>query len=320
VKNNPVNLVDPAREAGADRTLELAAWVRRSQSRMPLGFDGADANLYRYVSNNPTRTGDPLGLDEKDKTADPALLLKLAAQDPTLKQLLDKLTDAQKKELYDTLANPGLDKGPVLNSILMNTILRTKEYGKEWLLVGPSDAENPLNVGKEKRVMSYNCAGRVLMRFGKTILEFDGQKYEIITLGSGAWPDGLKEYDEFERYNDLLKNVWDPFFVKVGDKGFHRLDWKPDLSSVQAVKDSKLPEFKKGKNYIILMADLLPAKGKITQVQFLHVFTNLDSNLDWWVSKLGAGGTIAHRSPTLLQGSRQEGGQGYIVAIWEQND
>jgi hypothetical protein len=32
------------------------------QSRAPLGFDAGDANLYRYVKNDPTRTVDPLGL------------------------------------------------------------------------------------------------------------------------------------------------------------------------------------------------------------------------------------------------------------------
>src|SRR4051812_44738897 len=54
--------------------------------RRPLGFDAGDANLYRYVRNNPARNGDPLGLDEKDKRANPEDLLKLAAQDPTLKR------------------------------------------------------------------------------------------------------------------------------------------------------------------------------------------------------------------------------------------
>lgn len=109
--------------------------------------------------------------------------------------------------------------------------------------------------------------------------------------------------------------------MKLGDKGFHRLNWTPDFTSVDTVKNSKLPDFKKGKNYIILMADLLPDKGNITKVRFLHVFTNLDPQLEWWVSKLATGATIAHRSPQLLQGSPQKGqGQGYIVAIWEQND
>ena len=286
---------------------------------LPLGFDAGDTNLYRYVANRLTRTVDPLGLEGKDR-ADTAELLKLAAQDPTLKKLLDKLSEKQKKDLYERLANPGLEKGPIATLIFLNPVLAKKEFNKEWMLIGPSDAENPLNLGKEQRVVSYNCAGQVLLRYGKTSITLDGQHEGIITLGAGAWPDGLKEVEDFRNFENLLKKYWDPFFVKLGDKGFHRLDWKPDFTSVEKVKESKLPEFKKGKNYIVLMADLVPAKGPIAKVQFLHVFTNLDPNHDWWVGKLGAGGTIAHRSPNLLQGSRQQGGQGYIVAIWEQND
>ena len=286
---------------------------------MRLGFDGGDANLYRYAKNNPSRFTDPLGLEEK-KSADPALLLKLAAMDPTLKQVLDKLTDKQKKELYDRLANPNLDRGPVYNLILGNTVLARKEFGKDWVLIGPSDPDNPLNAGKDRREISYNCAGQVVLKYGQAKLKFDGEEYAVLTLGSGAWPDGLKEFEEFAKFDDLLKKVWDPFFAKVGDKSFRRLDWKPDFSSLDKVKETKLPDFKKGKNYIILMADLLPEKGKITQVRFLHVFTNLDTDLEWWVSKLGAGGTIAHRSPRLLEGPQQRGGQGFIVAIWEQAD
>jgi uncharacterized protein RhaS with RHS repeats len=33
-------------------------------SLLPLGFDAGDANLYRYVINNPTNATDPTGLDE----------------------------------------------------------------------------------------------------------------------------------------------------------------------------------------------------------------------------------------------------------------
>ena len=68
------------------------------------------------------------------------------------------------------------------------------------------------------------------------------------------------------------------------------------------------------------MADLLVKKDEIIGIRFLHVFTNLDPDHQWWVSKLGAAGTIANESPRLLEGPQREGGQGYIVAIWEQND
>ncbi len=64
----------------------------RWDSQDPLGFDGGDANLYRYVRNNPTNDTDPGGLacvcmaaDEKEKL-DPA----------AVKQLIDDLSNEDK--------------------------------------------------------------------------------------------------------------------------------------------------------------------------------------------------------------------------------
>ena len=46
--------------------------IGRWTSQDPLGFDGGDANLYRYVKNTPTRSTDPTGLGplEDQKKAD----------------------------------------------------------------------------------------------------------------------------------------------------------------------------------------------------------------------------------------------------------
>ena len=108
-----------------------------------------------------------------------------------------------------------------------------------------------------------------------------------------------------------------PIRFQARGKGFHRLAWKPDFSSLESVKNSKLPEFKKGKNYIIVMADVSPLKGPIDQIQFSHIFTNFNDKQDWWISKIGTAGTILHKSPRLLEGTNEQGGYGYIVAIWE---
>ena len=48
--------------------------------------------------------------------------------------------------------------------------------------------------------------GRV--KYGQAELKIDGEEYAVLTLGSGAWPDGLKEFEEFAKFDDLLKKVW----------------------------------------------------------------------------------------------------------------
>lgn len=48
-----------ARDPGLER---LPAHIRLLASENPLGFEAGDANLYRYVGNNPTNATDPSGL------------------------------------------------------------------------------------------------------------------------------------------------------------------------------------------------------------------------------------------------------------------
>ncbi|MEX2558485.1 MAG: RHS repeat-associated core domain-containing protein [Pirellulales bacterium] len=59
-------------EAAIDLYHNRARWydprIGRFTGEDPIGFEGGDANLFRYVGNNPTNATDPLGLAELDLT------------------------------------------------------------------------------------------------------------------------------------------------------------------------------------------------------------------------------------------------------------
>ena len=88
--------------------------IGRWTSQDPLGFDGGDANLYRYVGNHPTISGDSLGLEEKAKKVDPAESAEARRAGSDAQEDTRQAVRREKKELYDRLANPDpLRGGPV---------------------------------------------------------------------------------------------------------------------------------------------------------------------------------------------------------------
>jgi hypothetical protein len=255
---------------------------------------------------------------KKKKDAFVAKLLKLAAKDPALKEMLAKLSDAQKKQLYGILADPNSKHVEDLADFAL-PVLGKKKFGKDWMIIGPSDQLNPLNAGKfANRPMTYNCAGLVLLWYGKKELKIGENNRQVIKLAQSCWPDGVgSNYVDFKMYNQILKNDWDPFFKTLGKTRFKRMKWSPDFANIDKVNKTKLPKFKPNKNYIILMGHLNEKNGKIIQVQFSHVFTNYDSEHKWWISKLAQHDTVLCNSPTAFVGTKDDEDYGSILAIWE---
>lgn len=79
----------------------------RFLSQDPIGFRGHDENLYRYASNNPVGTSDPLGLQSQDYGTMGAAVVSKQVQTLTSqeKKKAQKRYDALHREIYESLSN-----------------------------------------------------------------------------------------------------------------------------------------------------------------------------------------------------------------------
>jgi hypothetical protein len=276
----------------------------------PFGFAAGDMNVRRYVGNGATNGVDPTGLEDPKISGDD--LRKLVDKDPATSKSYEKLNKEQKDKIIASLMDAKGKNAEFVQKSL--SVFNSDEFGKSWLLIGPTDASHPANQGT-KRTVGYNCASHVLQRFGATSVKIDGETEDLSSVGV-YWPDGIDNVTGVS-FDDLPKllEVWDAFLNAPFDKGrFVRMDWKPDLKTFEGAKSSKLPEFNKDKNYVILMAQW--RKGGVI---FSHVFTNTEKH-EWWVSKAGNGPTILHKSPTafVTKNEKDTSNYGVILAIWEE--
>lgn len=279
----------------------------------PIGFEAGDANVRRYVGNSPTTATDPSGLQEaqapKVGKISASNLPELMQHDPVLRTL----SDAQRRDLINKLQDPDSIEFKFAASLVLNASKITKdEYQKTWWLLGPGDRNFPGNEDEYKT--TYNCLGHVLMWYGKKT--YDGK--DILSNGRATWPAIPEIFgaDQLDRY--LQK--FDQIFNSLGP-GFTRMAWKPDLSSLKAAANPKLPTFQNGKNYIVILGSLYNRGGDDKPVEAIylkHTFTNFDRDNKWWISKGANGGTFLHGVDGLTGDDEIRTGYGFILAIYEQ--
>ena len=303
------------------RPRDMRAFLKRFALR---GRDPAvaDENLYRYCADDPTDVIDPTGLDDSPTGTN---LATLAAQDPQLKTLTIQQRENLVAQMLDT--NSQAYKFAAMSvDTLPAPINENGSYKKHWWLIGPGDQQYPGNVPAGNYKVTYNCLGQVLEFYGEK--QFNGK--DIVSNGTSTWP--ANQTSAVADLDKTLATDWDPLFNKLGQKlghkGFKRMAWKPDFSTLKKASASPLPAFARDRNYIILMAQfsVKPPYNEnkpVDQLYFQHVFTNFNQAHSWWISKVGNGGTMLMDSPTALAGQQHyEGvgymGFGYIVGIWEE--
>jgi hypothetical protein len=117
------SLADRASATEPEPSAQARARHFQGDLRRSLGFDGADANLYRYAYNRPTYATDPTGLDiSTTPEADAYYFDEWVKSVPAFAARAEKqLTDLQKQidmaqEMYDKLArtDPNLAKSLIL--------------------------------------------------------------------------------------------------------------------------------------------------------------------------------------------------------------